>query len=65
MTMIRVSHNYSTKSGILQNYSGDETDDVHVDDSPSDGKSLEYKTKIKVKHKKHHLTPDVQKTQTN
>ena len=43
--LLEYSYNYSRTSGSLWNYYRDEFDDVHVGDSSSDGKSIEYKTK--------------------
>ena len=39
-------HNYSMVSGRWQNYYRNKTDDVDANDSDSDGRSFEYKTKI-------------------
>ena len=39
-------YNYSMILGIFWNYYRDENDDVDVNDNVSDGKSLEYETKI-------------------
>ena len=47
--LLEYSQNYSMTSGSLWNYYRDKIDDV--DDNASDGKSFEYKTKMKMEMK--------------
>ena len=45
--LIEKIHNYSMVSGRWQNYYRNKTDDADANDSDLDGKSFEYKTKIR------------------
>ena len=44
--IVMLMYNYSMILGIFWNYYRDENDDVDVNDNVSDGKLLEYETKI-------------------
>ena len=52
-------------SGSLWNYYRDKIDDVDVNDSASDDKPFEYKTKVVEKDQKDHHNLENQETQTD